>query len=174
MTCNFATGSLARGCLVVITKSGSDTNSETWTGNAMRDDLNDQSAFYERDGFPEGMYDVTVFDIESDGSVASSPGQRGSVIVDPLPPGATPSSTPPSITPNTGAGQLSNKAAIIAGECCDSLLPFSLLVPPPFYIHFPSTFFTRDLSAPYTTLRQFCYFHGIPNYSWTFRKYNIL
>ena len=152
VTCNFATGSLARGCLVVITESGSDTNStETWTGNAMRDDLNDQSAFYERDGFPEGMYDVTVFDIESDGSVASSPGQRGSVIVDPLSPGAMPSSITPS------------KAAIIAGECCDSLLPFSLLVPPPFYIHFPSTFFTRNLSAPYTctTLRQFCYFHGI-------------
>ena len=77
VTCNFATGSLARGCLVVITESGSDTNStETWTGNAMRDDLNDQSAFYEQDGFPEGMYDVTVFDIESDDLWLPLPGSE--------------------------------------------------------------------------------------------------
>ena len=73
--CEFAEGSYARGCSVQITKNGSSSTEHDiiHTANLTRTHLNkvtDQTILKRLEG---GKYMVMVFDLESDGSVATGP-----------------------------------------------------------------------------------------------------
>ena len=73
--CEFAEGSLARGCSVQITKNGSSSTEHDiiHTANLTRTHLTrvtDQLTITDLEG---GKYMVMVFDLESDGSVATNP-----------------------------------------------------------------------------------------------------
>ena len=73
--CEFAEGSLARGCSVQITKNGSSITEQdiSHTANITRTNLTrvtKQTILKRLEG---GKYMLMVFDLESDGSVATGP-----------------------------------------------------------------------------------------------------
>ena len=92
--CEFAEGSLARGCSVQITKNGSSSTEQDiiHMANITRTNLTrvtDQMTITDLEG---GKYMVMVFDLESDGSVATGPMYVNQVEIPIILP--SPSSTP--------------------------------------------------------------------------------
>ena len=71
--CEFAEGSLARGCSVQITKNGSTEEDIIHTANITRTNLNKVTDQTILKRLEEGKYMLMVFDLESDGSVANGP-----------------------------------------------------------------------------------------------------
>ena len=73
--CEFAEGSLARGCSVQITKNGSSSTEQDiiHTANLTRTHLTRLTKQTIHKRLEGGKYMVMVFDLESDGSVATGP-----------------------------------------------------------------------------------------------------